>query len=92
MEEITEKKSRLVLQVIIKVIVLIFFLSFVFKIKSFQQAVLWIFAILAYILFFFGKRAKTFFEQPWRFRTIEDFGWAIAVILAIAYLIIRAFI
>ncbi len=91
MDEIKEKKSRQVLFVIIKIIVLVFFLSFVFKIKNFNQAIIWLSAVLFYILFFFGKRAKPFFEQPYRFRTVEDFLWAITAILVIAYLIIRAF-
>jgi ABC-type iron transport system FetAB permease component len=92
MDEIKEKKSRRSLQIIGKVIILIFFLSFVFKIKNFHQAIVWISAILFYVLFFFGKRAKAFWEQPWRFRTVEDFLWAIIAILGVAYLIIRAFV
>jgi len=91
MEELKEKKSRRVLLIIVKFIILIFFLSFVVKIKNFQQAVLWLFAMLGYLLFFFGKRAKAFFEQPWRFRTLEDFLWAVTAILGIVFLIIRAF-
>ena len=90
MEEIKETKSRRVLLIIVKFIVLMFFLSFVGKIKNFQQAVLWLFAVLGYLLFFFGKRARAFFEQPWRFRTLEDFLWAVTAILGIIYLIIRA--
>lgn len=91
MEEIKEKKSRQVLLIIVKIIILAFFVSFVFKIKNFNQTIVWISAVLFYVLFFFGKRAKAFFEQPWRFRTVEDFLWAITAILGIAYLIIRAF-
>jgi len=91
MEEIKETKSRQVLLTIVKIIVLIFFVAFVVKIKNFQQAVLWLFAILGYLLFFFGKRAKAFFEQPWRFRTLEDFLWAVTAILGVVYLIVRAF-
>ncbi|MEO0092599.1 MAG: hypothetical protein ABIK61_07810 [candidate division WOR-3 bacterium] len=91
MDELKEKKSRRVLFIIIKIIVLIFLLSFVLKIKNFNQAFVWLLATLYYILFFFGKRTQPFFEQPWRFRTIEDFLWAVTAILAIVYLIISAF-
>ncbi len=91
MDEIKEKKSRQVLQIVVKVIVLAFFVSFVFRIKNIHQAIIWVFAVLFYVLFFFGKRAKAFFEQPWRFRTLEDFLWAITAILGVAALIIRAF-
>ncbi|MCX7785054.1 MAG: hypothetical protein N2201_02320 [candidate division WOR-3 bacterium] len=91
MDEIKEKKSRQVLYIIIKIIVLIFFLSFAFKIKNINQALGWLIAILLYILFFFGKRTKSFFEQPWQFRTIEDFLWVITAVIGIIYLLVNAF-
>ena len=91
MDEIQEKKSKPTLQIILKVAIFVFALLFVIKIKNFHQAFYWIFTVLVIALSFFGRRANTFWTQKWRFETVEDFLWAIAAILGLAYLIIRAF-
>ncbi len=93
MEELKEKKPKQLWQNVWKAVVIAFFITFfVFSVKNFRQIILGALIVLLFILFFFGKRTRAFWEQPWRFETFEDFGWAIAAILGVAYLIIRAFI